>query len=380
MLAEVAGSSLEPSHISSPLRTSLHRTDVIRARASGVDFERRRVLVDSGHESGAAELPYDHLVFALGSVSNYFGNENLRNHSFDFKSLLDAIRIRNHVIDMFERADREPDEEVRRELLTFVIAGGGFAGVELAGAINDFARGILADYPRLRPADVNVTLVHSRAVILPELSPTLGEYARHSMEARGVQFELGRRVIDASPRLVVLDHRKIPTRTLVWTAGTVPNPLMRDAGLETDKRGAAMVDAVLSVMGRDGLWALGDCAAVVDGKTGKPCPPTAQFALREGRVLARNLRAAGQGRKLESFHFDSLGALCVVGHHTACAELNLAWPIRKLVQFSGLLAWLMWRGIYLSKLPGLERKVRVLIDWTIELFFPRDIVQTIDLK
>ena len=380
MLAEVAGSSLEPSHISSPLRTSLHRTDVIRARVSAVDFERRCVLIDSGHAGGGAELPYDHVVFALGSVSNYFGNENVRACSFDFKSLLDAIRIRNHVIDLFERADREPDEAVRRELLTFVVAGGGFAGVELAGALNDFARGILADYPHLRPQDVSVTLVHSHDSILPELSRTLGEYALHSMEVRGVDFALGRRVMDASPGVVVLDQRKIPTRTLVWTAGTTPNPLMREAGLETDKRGAALVDATLAVKGRSGVWALGDCAAVADGKTGKPCPPTAQFALREGRVLARNIKAAIRGRPLEPFHFDSLGALCVVGHHTACAELSLPWPIRKSVRFSGLLAWFLWRGIYVSKLPGLERKIRVLMDWTIELFFPRDIVQTIDLK
>jgi NADH dehydrogenase len=380
MLAEVAGSSLEPSHISTPLRTSLHRTDVIRGRVTKVDTERRIVRVASPHGGDDREIAYDHLVFALGSVSNYFGNENVRNSSFDFKSLLDAIRIRNHVIDMFERADREPDEGLRRELLTFVIAGGGFAGVELAGALNDFARGILADYPHLRPKDVNVTLVHARDVILPELSETLGAYARRSMEERGVHFELGRRVVDARPGLVVLDNREIPARALVWTAGTVPNPLMREAGLEIDKRGAALVDKTLAIAGREGLWALGDCAAVVDGKTNQPCPPTAQFALREGRVLAKNIKAAVHGREREPFHFDSLGALCVVGHHTACAELNLPWPIRRSVRFSGLLAWLMWRGIYVSKLPGLERKVRVLIDWTIELFFPRDIVQTIDLR
>jgi NADH dehydrogenase len=179
----------------------------------------------------------------------------------------------------------------------------------------------------------------------------------------------------------VLDNRRIPARTLVWTAGTAPNPLMREAGLETDKRGAARVDPALAIHGYPGVWALGDCAAVVDAKTSQPCPPTAQFALREASVLARNIKAVIQGgNKLQSFHFDSLGALCVVGHHTACAELNLPWPIRKSVRFSGLLAWVMWRGIYVSKLPGLERKVRVLIDWTIELFFPRDIVQTIDLK
>jgi len=380
MLAEVAGGSLEASHISSPLRTSLRRTDVIRGTVTKVDTEKRCALVSSAYGGPDQEVAYDHLVFALGSVSNYFGNENVRKESFDFKSLLDAIRIRNHVIEMFERADREPDPAQRRQSLTFVIAGGGFAGVELAGALNDFARGILADYPHLQKDDVNVTLVHARNVILPELSPTLGEFARRSMQARGVHFELGRRVMDARPGAVVLDNREIPANTLVWTAGTRPNPLLGEAGLELDKRGAAVVDTTLAVPAGQGLWALGDCAAVQDGKTLKPCPPTAQFALREARVLALNIKAAIQGRKLRPFHFNSIGALCVVGYQTACAELNLPWPVSKSVRFSGLLAWIMWRGVYVSKLPGLERKIRVLIDWTAELFFPRDIVQTIDLK
>lgn len=380
MLAEVAGSSLEPSHISSPLRTSLHRTQVLRARVTGIDCDRRVVLAEAGNGAEPLNIPYDHLVFALGSKANYFGNENVRNNSFDFKSLLDAIRIRNHVIEMFELADAEECKIARREMLTFVVAGGGFAGVELAGAMNDFARGILADYPRLRPADVEVIVVHPHDVILPELSRSLSEYARRHMELRGVHFELGRRVLDAGPSAVRLDTREIRTRTLVWTAGTLPNPLLRDTGLETDKRGAVVVENTLAVKDKPGLWALGDCAAVIDARTGKLCPPTAQFALRQGRVLARNIKAQIEGRELEPFHFDSLGALCVVGHHTACAEFNLPRPIRKPVRFSGLLAWLMWRGIYVSKLPGLERKVRVLVDWTIELFFPRDIVQTIDLK
>src|SRR5271154_5913534 len=180
MLAEVAGSSLEPSHISTPLRTSLRRTQVIRGRVSEVDLEGRRIQV-AVEGGGVRELVYDQLVFALGAVSNYLDLKNVQELAFDFKSLLDAIRIRNHVIDMFERADRETDLEMRRELLTFVIAGGGFAGVELAGALNDFSRGILADYPHLSPADVQVMLVLSRDHILPELSESLARYAQESM-------------------------------------------------------------------------------------------------------------------------------------------------------------------------------------------------------
>lgn len=381
MLAEVAGSSLEPSHISTPLRSTLHRTEFIRGRVTGVDLEKKTVEVDSEMgEVSRREIPYDHLVLALGAVSNYLGLKNVQEVAFDFKSLLDAIRIRNHVIEMFERADLEGDPDVRRALLTFVIAGGGFAGVELAGALNDFARGILADYPNLRREDVRVVLVHSRERILPELSESLGRYAQKKMEERGVEFRMNTRLTDARHGRVLLGDMEIPAQTLVWTAGTAPNPLTKALAIEKDKRGAVIVDATLAVPGQRGCWALGDCAAVVDAKNGKPCPPTAQFALREAATLAKNIAASLNDRPLRAFHFDSLGALCVVGHQTACAELTVPFSRKRSMRFSGLLAWLMWRGIYLGKLPGLERKVRVMVDWTVELFFPKDIVQTIDLR
>jgi NADH:ubiquinone reductase (H+-translocating) len=383
MLAEVAGSSLEPSHITTPLRTSLHLTKFIRGKVAGIDFTDRRVILEGTTASiganGRREVGYDHLVLALGSVSNYLGMSNLEKFSFDFKSLLDAIRVRNHVVEMFERADREPDLSLRKPFLTFVVAGGGFAGVELAGALNDFARGILADYPNLRREELNVVLVHSRERILPELSESIARYAQSRMESRGVVFRLNTRLRDAQPGTVVLSDGEICACTLVWTAGTAPNPLLRTLPLETDKRGAVVVDHTLAIPGHPGAWALGDCAAVQDTKTGKPCPPTAQFALREAEVLAGNIAAHLKGRPTRNFHFDTLGALCVVGHQTACAELTVPFARNRSIRFSGLLAWFMWRAIYLSKLPGLERKIRVLMDWTIELFFPRDIVQTINL-
>jgi NADH dehydrogenase len=384
MLAEVAGSSLEPSHISTPLRSSLHWTEFIRGQVAKIDLAERRVVLDSDSAAGSAgqrrEIPYDHLVFALGAVSNYLGIANLEKYSFNFKSLLDAIRIRNHVIEMFERADRESQPSRRQALLTFVVAGGGFAGVELAGALNDFAHGILADYPKLRKQELSVVLVHSRERILPELSESLGRYAQKRMEDRGVIFRLNTRLTDAQPGAVVLSDGEIRAETLVWTAGTVPNPLVKSLPIEKDKRGALVVDRCLQAQGHPGIWAVGDCAAVIDAKTEKPCPPTAQFALREAQTLAKNIRAQVAGRPLQKFHFDSLGALCVVGHQTACAELTVPFSRGHSMRFSGLLAWVLWRGIYLAKLPGLERKIRVLMDWTVELFFPRDIVQTIELK
>lgn len=384
MLAEVAGSSLEPSHISTPLRSTLRRTEFIRGVVADVDLEKRLVILrgDAGARGvpPPREVPYDHLIFALGSISNYLGMPNIEKFAFNFKSLLDAIRIRNHVIEMFERADLESDPSVRSSFLTFVVAGGGFAGVELAGALNDFAHGILADYPRLRPEELKVILVHSRDRVLPELSESLARYAQEKMQLRGVTFRLNTRILDAHLGVVLLSEGEIHTETLVWTAGTLPSPLLKSLLLKKDKRGALLVDDALAVPGAPGLWAIGDCAAVTDAATGHPCPPTAQFALREAEVLAGNIVAQLEQRPLRKFHFDSLGALCVVGHQTACAELSVPFYRSKSLRFSGLFAWFLWRGIYLAKLPGLERKIRVLMDWTIELFFPRDIVQTIDVK
>ena len=383
MLAEVAASSLEPTHISSPLRSSLHRTRVVRAQVAGIDLDNRRVKLSDREET----LPYDHLVLALGAVSSLPPGDGIAEHALEFKTLADAIRIRNHVIDAFERADAEPNPARRRALLTFVVAGGGFSGAELVGALNDFARGMLADYLNLSADDLRIVLVHSRERILPELSASLADYALERMRARGVTFELNARVSAARPGVVVLKRielektdatkkpepvqLEIPTETLVWAAGAAPSPLLKKLAVERDKRGAVLVENTLAVRGHTGLWALGDCAIVPDAKTGKSCPPTAQFAIREARTLARNLCASIAGEPLRPFHFDSLGTLCVVGHHTACAEI-------KGYKFSGFFAWFLWRTLYLIKLPGLERKVRVVGDWTIELFFPRDILQTID--
>ena len=384
MLAEVAGSSLEASHITTPLRTSLRRTTVIRNRVIGIDLPKRctRLAPDIPLASQALlgdtveghEVPFDHLVLALGAVSHYLGLHNVKATAFDFKSLGDAMRIRNHLIDMFERAEDEPPSPARQAMLTFVVAGGGFAGAELAGALNDFARGMLIYYPSISPEEVRVILVHSRDRILPELSEELAAYALERMAARGVIFKLNARVADARPGAVILNpHEEIHTETLVWTAGTTPNPLIQTLPVERDKRGAVVVDKMLAVPSHRGVWAVGDCALVIDAQTGQPCPPTAQFALREAYTLAHNIYASVHEQPLKPFHFASLGALCVVGHHTACAEV-------KGFRFSGLFAWFLWRGIYLTKLPGLERKMRVLVDWLVELFFPRDIVQTIELN
>jgi NADH dehydrogenase len=338
-------------------------------------MEKKRLLLaaeaPSSHQS---EVVFDHLVLAVGSVSNYLGVPGVEETAFDFKSVTDAIRIRGHVLDMLELADREPDPAQRRAMLTFVVAGAGFAGAELAGALNDFVRGALFSYPNLAPDDVQVIVVHSRDYILPELSRSLAQYALERMTVRGVTFKLNTRLVEAQEGVVRLrPQEEIRAETLIWTAGVKPHPLVQTLAAAHDPRGAILVDQHLAISGLAGVWALGDCALVTDAKTGKPCPPTAQFAQREAETLAHNLHASIHHRPLQPFHFDALGLLCVVGYQTACAEI-------KGVRFSGFFAWILWRGIYLSKLPGVERKLRVLSDWIIELFFPRDIAQTIELN
>jgi NADH dehydrogenase len=374
MLAEVAGGSLEPMHICTPLRTSLRRTHVVYGQVEHIDLEQKRLLLaPEAHASQQSEMFFDHLVLAVGSVSHYLGLKGVEETAFDFKSVADAMRIREHVLDMLELADREPNPALRRAMLTFVVAGAGFAGAELAGALNDFVRGALVYYPDLAPDDMQIVVVHPHNSILPELSQSLAQYALEHMKARGVTFKLNTRLVEAQEGIVRLSpQEEIRAQTLIWTAGVKPHPLVQTFAAAHDKRGAIIVDQHLAVPGLAGVWALGDCALVTDAKAGKPCPPTAQFALREAETLAHNIHASIHHRPLQPFHFDVLGLLCVVGYQTACAEI-------KGLRFSGFFAWLLWRGIYLSKLPGRERKVRVLSDWIIELFFPRDIVQTIEL-
>lgn len=383
MLPEVAAGSLEPTHITSPLRTSLRRTQVIRAEATDVDLKRKRVVlgeagdqppVDAdgliGNGSNPETVPYDHLVLAIGSVPDYKGLKDVREVAFGFKTLQDAIRLRNHVIACFERADREDDAQQRQALVRFVIAGAGFAGAELAGALNDFVHEMLVYYPNIPPDEVEVVTVHSGAHILPELSESLGAYALERMQERGVTFRLETRVAGAAPGAVELSTGEtLRTETLVWTAGVRPHDLIETIDVPVEPPGAVRADEHLAVPGCSGVWTAGDCAAVVDAATGDRHPPTAQHAIHAATVLAENLHATVDGGDLTAIAYEPRGSLAVIGHQVACAEIGDH-------QFSGLFAWFLWRTIYLGKLPGTERKIRVFVDWLIEIFFPRDIVQT----
>jgi len=364
MLHEVAASDLELNTIVNPLRKLLRRVNTFVGGIEAIDLEARRVTVSHGLDAHTHELPYDHLVLALGSSTNFYGRPGVEECALTIKSLGDAVALRNRLIGHLEEASSECAAGERQPLLTFVVAGGGFAGVETLGGINDFMREALRFYPNLREDHLRMVLVTPDPIILPELGPQLGAYAQRKLAARGVEIITGMKVRGIRDGVVELtDGRTIRASTLVWTAGTAPNPLI--AGLPLPKRGGrVLVDEYLAVPGCLGVWALGDCALVPDSRGGFQ-PPTAQHALREGRTAARNVAAAILGRPKKPFRFRTLGQLAAIGRRTGVANV---FGIR----FSGFVAWWLWRTIYLSKLPRLEKKVRVALDWTLDLCFAKD--------
>jgi NADH dehydrogenase len=372
MLHEVAASDIDITHLVSPLRALLRHATVFIGEVESIDCRAKTVAVKHGLEEHVHELPYDHLVLALGSITNFYGLPGLEQHALTMKTLGDAIHLRNEVIAALEEADAECAAG-RDEALTFVVAGGGFAGVETIAGLNDFVREGLEFYPRITPDRIRMVLVHSGAVILPELGETLGRYAQNELTRCGVEVITNGRVAECSERGVrLMDGRVIPSRLLVWTAGTSPHPLIHDLPCQLD-RGRIVVEETLAVPGWPGVWAVGDCALVPDSRTGKPHPPTAQHAIREARTAARNIAANLRGRAPVPFRFRTIGQLAAIGRRTGVARVFG-------VNFSGFLAWWLWRTIYLSKLPRFEKKLRVAIDWTLDLIFSKDFVQFLTVR
>jgi NADH dehydrogenase len=368
LLPEVPSGSIHPKHIVFPLRALLRRTTVRQAEVKSIDLQRKVVVSAHCHRCGDDLVPFDHLVLALGSVPNYFGLPGVREQALTMKSLADATALHAHVIDKLEHADLQPSAAARKPLLTFVVAGGGFAGVETLAELNDFVRGAGRYYPRVAGAEVRMALVHSGNRVLPEVSESLSAYALKKLQARGVEVLLRTRVLGCENGAVRLsDGTTIPTATFVWAAGTSPHPLLERIDVPRAKNGKVLVEPTMAVLDRPGLWAIGDGAAIPDVVTGGTCPPTAQYALRQGKRLAENIAATIEGRSMTPFRFKALGLLAGLGRRSAVAEVFG-------LKFSGLPAWWLWRTIYLMKLPGVERKVRVALDWTLDCFFPRDIV------
>jgi NADH dehydrogenase len=373
MLHEVAASDLDITNIVSPIRKLLRRVTFFHGEIESIDLVNKRVGLSHGHEEHCHSLPYDHLVLALGSTTNFFNLPGLAERAITMKSLDDAIFLRNRLIANLEEADFECSPSTRAPLLNFVVAGGGFAGVETIAGINDFLRDAVRFYPHLREDMLRVILVHPGKTILPELGEKLGAYAHRKLLERHVEIHSNCKVTAVTDRDVTLsDGITVTTNTLVWTAGTRPNSLLDTLPCKKE-RGRILVNECLEVPEWPGVWSLGDCAVVPDLKTGKPHPPTAQHALREGRVAAQNILATIRGERKKPFLFSTLGLLAPTGKRSGVANILG-------VNFSGFIAWWLWRTIYLTKLPRFEKKIRVAFDWTLDLLFSKDLVQFTNVR
>ena len=365
MLHEVAASDLEMNNIVNPLRKLLTRVKTFTGNIQSINLERRSVEVRHGFDYHPHELGYDHLIIALGSSTNFFGLPGCQEAALTIRTLDDAVELRTRLITHLEEANSECAAGQRQPLLTFVVVGAGFAGVETVGGINDFVREAIRFYPNLTPEFVRTILISSDEFILPELGQKLGAYAQRKLADRGVEIVTSARVTGLRDGVVELsDGRTIPATTLIWAAGNAPNHLV--AALPMPKSaGRILVNEYLEVKESPGVWALGDCAAIPDRKTGAFHPPTAQHAIREARCAARNVAADIVGGRKRPFRFSTLGRLAAIGRRSGVANVFG-------LNFSGFLAWWLWRTIYLFKLPRLEKKVRVALDWTLDLCFAKD--------
>jgi len=363
MLPQAATSSVDVGHIVVNLRRIVPVARVLEAEIRSIELGARTVTIV--HSGGSEHtLPWDHLLLAVGGDPNFFGLPGVAEHALTIRTLSDAIVLRDRAIDMLERAELEDDPAVRRRLLTFVVAGAGFAGVETAAELDLFIRNAAATYRNVKPSEVSTHVVELRDRILPELSTQLASWTQHTLERRGVKFRLGVAVKSADADGVTFsDGTRIDTSIFVWTGGVGANPLV--ASLPFAQRGRAPVNADLEVPGYEGVWAVGDCAIVTPPQGGAPYPPTAQHAMREGIRAGRNIVAALEGKRQERFAYTMVGQMANLGQHQAVAMLGG-------LKISGFPAWWLWRTYYLFRIPTLERKIRVAIDWTLDLFFSRD--------
>jgi NADH dehydrogenase len=372
MLHEVAAGDLLPGDIVNPLRRILRRVHVVVAEVEAIDLTKRVVRCRNPLQDVERTFEFDHLLLALGAETNFFDTPGVRDWAVTMKNLADAALLRNRMVALLEEASLHNDEATQRELLTFVTAGGGFSGVETIGAVNDFLRETTRFYPAVRPEMIRTILVHGGGHLLPELGEELGCYAECKLRQRGVVVMNGALVTSYDGSVVKLNNgTSISAATLIWAAGAKPSPVIHN--LPCQKQGGRiLVDDCLAVTGVPGLWAAGDCAAVPDG-TGKFYPPTAQHGMREAVAAATNIARAIVREPLKPFRYKTMGMLASLGHHTGVAMLFG-------MKFSGFAAWWMWRSVYLAKLPRLAKKLRVAVDWTLDLFFGREIEQTITAR
>ena len=358
-------------HVVSPIRHLIPGANFRAEEVIGIDINNQTVTTGSQITGRERELHYDHLVLALGNVIDLSRIPGAAQHGKTIKTLGDAIAIRNHVLQMLEAADIETDPATRREMLTFVVAGAGFSGVELIGELNDLVHEVIEHFPSIGRDQVKIILLHSRDRILPEVSTGLAEYALTELRKRGVEVRLNVRLASATPHEAILEGgTRISTRSLIVAIGNSPPPVINSLDIEKE-RGKIVVDEYMRLPNRPGLWSLGDNAIVPNAAAddGSPSPPTAQYALRQGKQLAKNIAASIRGKKLSPFAFGGLGLLCLVGHGAGVGDLPGG------IRVKGFLGWFLWRSVYWSKIPSFGRKVQVGVGWLLDLFLPRDLTQ-----
>jgi NADH dehydrogenase len=370
MLPEVSAGGLETRHVVTPVRAELRRSQFVLGDVSAIDLDARSVVVQHGITGAMQTLPYDELVLALGSVTSTFGIPGVAEHALPLKTLEDAERLRNRAIASLELADVTSDPAERARLLTFVIVGGGYTGVEGAGEWVDLFRSITPFYTSIAPGDVRIVLIEAGPVLLAGLPPGMGRYTAKNLTARGVELHVGDAVTSLDDYGIHLaSGTVIPTATVLWSAGVRPTPVVRDLPLEHARNGGIIVNRDFSVPGRPGVWALGDCAWIPTKTAGEWYPMTAQHAIREGPALAKNIVAVIRGRPTAPFDFTALGTMASLGARRGVSSLANG------IVITGFPAWFLWRSYYLLRLPGLDRKVRVALDWALGLIFPRDIAE-----
>jgi len=368
LLPGAAAGTLDPRHIVMPLRESLKRTELRLGWVTGGDPAARQISVTM--VSGLPHtFEYDQLVVALGSVSRTFPIPGLVEHAIGFKTVAEATALRNRIVRNLELAEGLDDPFKRRAYLNYVFVGGGYAGLEGIAELEGFARDSIKLYPRCAQVGCRFVLVDVAPRVMPEIQPKLALYAMKLLSKRGVDFKLSTAVNEVLEDSVILsDGEKIPCRTVVWTAGVKASPVAEHLGLPLDN-GRIVVDSMMRVDGFDNVWAIGDVAAVPDpARPGLPCPPTAQHAIRQGMKLSQSLASVLKGGKPKQFKFKTLGAFADIGRHKAVANM-MGVPI------SGFVAWAICRFYHLAWMPGLGRKSRLIADWTVEFFFPRDIAE-----
>jgi len=369
MLPEVGSGNLETRHVVTPVRAQLRRSTFLLADVRHVDLIARTVDVEHTILGTKQSLSYDHLVFALGSVTSTFNLPGIAERSIPYKTLEDADRLRNHAIAMLELADVTSDPVERKRLLRFVFVGGGFTGVEAAGEMADFFRSTKRFYKSIGPDEIEIVLVEGGKKLLPELQAGMGEYSAKALSRRGINVMTETLVAGADERgLQLKNGETIATSTIVWSAGVKPSPVVAALPIGSGRGGAIVVGRDLSVPNYPGVWAIGDCAAIPDAD-GKSVPATAQHAIREAPLLAGNIVATLRGRPTKPFDYVSFGMMASLGARRGVAGLQGRFLLK------GFLAWVLWRTYYLARLPGIDRRLRVSFDWTLGLLFPRDIAE-----